>query len=49
MNRFIKGQEALRSKTAIREGDVARVLVDTEALHFFDPVTGESIRSQRAG
>jgi multiple sugar transport system ATP-binding protein len=33
-------------KTAIKEGDVARVLVDTEALHFFDAVTGEGIRSQ---
>jgi multiple sugar transport system ATP-binding protein len=36
-------------KTAIREGDIAPVLVDTEALHFFDSVTGESLRGQRAG
>ena len=39
----------MNPKTAIKEGDVARVLVDTEALHFFDAVTGESIRSQRPG
>jgi multiple sugar transport system ATP-binding protein len=37
----------MNPKTAIKEGDVARVLVDTEALHFFDAVTGEAIRSQR--
>ena len=37
----------MNPKTAIKEGDVARVLVDTEALHFFDAVTGEGIRSQR--
>jgi multiple sugar transport system ATP-binding protein len=36
----------MNPKTAIKEGDVARVLVDTEALHFFDAVTGEGIRSQ---
>jgi multiple sugar transport system ATP-binding protein len=39
----------MNPKTAIKVGDVARVLVDTEALHFFDAVTGESIRSQRPG
>jgi hypothetical protein len=39
----------MNPKTAIKEGDVAGVLVDTEALHFFDAVTGESIRSQRPG
>jgi multiple sugar transport system ATP-binding protein len=32
-------------KTAIREGEVARVLVDTEALHFFDRQSGKSLRS----
>jgi multiple sugar transport system ATP-binding protein len=37
----------MNPKTAIKEGDVARVLVDTEALHFFDAITGEAIRSQR--
>jgi multiple sugar transport system ATP-binding protein len=34
-------------KTTIKEGDVARVLVDTGALHFFDRATGESIRGRR--
>ncbi len=38
----------MNPKTAIKEGDVARVLVDTEALHFFDAVTGEAIRGQPA-
>jgi multiple sugar transport system ATP-binding protein len=32
--------------TAIKEGDVARVLVDAGALHFFDPATGDSIRAR---
>jgi len=31
-------------RTAIREGQTARVQVDTTALHFFDRATGESIR-----
>ena len=35
----------MNPKTAIREGDVARVLVDTEALHFFDRESGKSLRS----
>jgi multiple sugar transport system ATP-binding protein len=34
----------MNPKTAIKEGDVARVLVDTDALHFFDRASGESIR-----
>jgi multiple sugar transport system ATP-binding protein len=35
----------MNPKTAIKEGDVARVLVDTEALHFFDRASGKSLRS----
>jgi multiple sugar transport system ATP-binding protein len=35
----------MNPKTAIKEGDVARVLVDTEALHFFDRESGKSLRS----
>jgi multiple sugar transport system ATP-binding protein len=31
-------------RTEIREGQTARVQVDTAGLHFFDPVSGESIR-----
>jgi multiple sugar transport system ATP-binding protein len=31
-------------RTAIREGQTARVHVDTAGLHFFDRTTGESIR-----
>jgi multiple sugar transport system ATP-binding protein len=34
----------MNPKTAIKEGDVARLCVDTAALHFFDRATGESIR-----
>ena len=30
-------------RTALREGQTARLAVDTERLHFFDPVTRESI------
>ena len=35
----------MNPKTVIREGEVARVLVDTEALHFFDRESGKSLRS----
>jgi multiple sugar transport system ATP-binding protein len=31
-------------KTAVREGERARVQVNCEALHFFDPATGASLR-----
>jgi multiple sugar transport system ATP-binding protein len=31
-------------RTAIREGQAAKVLVDLESLHFFDPGSGQSIR-----
>ena len=31
-------------RTAIKEGDAAKVLIDTGALHFFDRASGDSIR-----
>jgi hypothetical protein len=31
-------------RTAIREGQAAKVHVDRQALHFFDPGSGRSIR-----
>jgi multiple sugar transport system ATP-binding protein len=34
----------LDPRTAIREGERARVHVDLESLHFFDPDTGDSLR-----
>jgi multiple sugar transport system ATP-binding protein len=35
----------LDRRTRVREGDKVRVHVDLRALHFFDPQSGESIRS----
>jgi multiple sugar transport system ATP-binding protein len=44
---FTAGQANLVARvhpqTAIREGDQARVTVDTERLHFFDAETSHSI------
>jgi ABC-type sugar transport system ATPase subunit len=34
----------LDPRTEIREGQQAALHVDTTALHFFDPETGESLR-----
>ena len=34
----------LDPRTAIREGQPARVHVDLLSLHFFDPETGDSLR-----
>jgi multiple sugar transport system ATP-binding protein len=36
----------MEPETAIKEGDIARVLVDAGALHFFDPASGGSIRAR---
>jgi hypothetical protein len=33
-------------RTAVREGEAAKVAVDLSALHFFDPDTGQRIGSQ---
>jgi multiple sugar transport system ATP-binding protein len=38
----------LDPRTAIREGQSAKVHVDLQALHFFDPATGDSLRRQPA-
>jgi multiple sugar transport system ATP-binding protein len=34
----------LDPRTAVREGQSARIHVDLGALHFFDPATGDSLR-----
>ena len=34
----------LDPRTAIRAGEHARVHVDLDSLHFFDPATGDSLR-----
>ena len=34
----------LDPRTAIREGERARIHVDLDSLHFFDPDTGDSLR-----
>jgi multiple sugar transport system ATP-binding protein len=34
----------LDPRTAIREGERARIYVDLDSLHFFDPDTGDSLR-----
>ena len=34
----------LHPRTALRAGDAARLVVDVERLHLFDPATGETLR-----
>ncbi|MDQ3945012.1 MAG: sn-glycerol-3-phosphate ABC transporter ATP-binding protein UgpC [Actinomycetota bacterium] len=34
----------LHPRTALRAGDTARLVVDVERLHLFDPATGETLR-----
>jgi multiple sugar transport system ATP-binding protein len=34
----------LSPRTALRAGDAARLVVDVERLHLFDPATGETLR-----